>query len=70
MNKTYLRFLVVCALVVALQVWLLSPVALFRVATPYLYPVLLLLLPINAGKVSLLLHAFVIDLRLGYMLRH
>ena len=34
MNKTYLRFLVVCALVVALQVWLLSPVALFRVATP------------------------------------
>ena len=40
MNKTYLRFLVVCVLIVALQVWLLSPVALFRVATPYLYPVL------------------------------
>ena len=60
MNKTYLRFLVVCVLIVALQVWLLSPVALFRVATPYLYPVLLLLLPINTGKVSLLVHAFVI----------
>ena len=60
MNKTYLRFLVVCVLIVALQVWLLSPVALFRVATPCLYPVLLLLLPINTGKVSLLVHAFVI----------
>lgn len=50
MSSTYLRFLLYSLLLVALQVWVLSPIALFRVATPFLYPILLLLLPIGAGR--------------------
>ena len=41
MNSPYLRFALFSVLFVALQVWVLSPIALFRVATPYLYPFLL-----------------------------
>ena len=37
-SSTYLRFILFALLMVALQVWVLSPIALFRVATPYLYP--------------------------------
>ena len=47
MNSPYLRFALFSVLFVALQVWVLSPIALFRVATPYLYPFLLLLLPVG-----------------------
>lgn len=50
MSSSYLRFLLYSLLLVALQVWVLSPIALFRVATPFLYPIVLLLLPIGTGR--------------------
>ena len=50
MNSPYLRFILVSLVLVALQVWVLSPIALFRIATPFLYPILLLLLPIGTGR--------------------
>lgn len=50
MSSSYLRFFLYSLVLVALQVWVLSPIALFRVATPFLYPILLLLLPIGTGR--------------------
>ena len=46
-SSTYLRFILFALLLVALQVWVLSPIALFRVATPSLYPFVLLLLLVH-----------------------
>lgn len=60
MNSSYLRFLFASLLVIAIQTWVLSPIALFRVATPFIYPILLLLLPVGIGRISLLLHGFAI----------
>ena len=37
-SSTYLRFILFALLMVALQVWVLSPIALFRVATPTSIP--------------------------------
>ena len=61
-SSTYLRFLLFALLMVALQVWVLSPIALFRVATPYLYPFLLLLLPIETNRSTLTVVGFVVGL--------
>ena len=55
MNSSYLRFLFASLLVIAIQTWVLSPIALFRVATPFIYPILLLLLPVGLGRISLLI---------------
>lgn len=64
MNSTYLRFLFFSLLLIALQVWVLSPIALFRVATPFLYPFLLLLLPIGASRSLQTLLGFAIGMLL------
>lgn len=58
MNSTWLRFILMSLLIIALQVWVLSPIALYRVATPYVYPVLLLLLPIRLKPTALTLIGF------------
>ena len=48
MNSSYLRFVLMSLLLIAVQVWVLSPVELFRVATPFVYPFVLMLLPIES----------------------
>lgn len=45
-------------LLIALQVWLLSPIALFGYATPIIYAVMLLFLPINTTSETLLVAGF------------
>lgn len=60
MNSSYLRFVLWAVLFVVLQVWVLSPVALFRVATPYIYPFLLMLLPLGINRSVLYVIAFAI----------
>lgn len=47
MNKHWLQFILTSLVLIVLQVWVFSPIALFRIATPYVYPFLLLLLPIR-----------------------
>ena len=63
MNSTaYLRFVLLSIVLIALQLWVLSPIALFRVATPFLYPLLLLALPIGASRVMLTIAGFAIGM--------
>ena len=61
-SSTYLRFLLFALLMVALQVWVLSPIALFRVATPYLYPFVLLLLPVDTNRTVLSISGFAVGM--------
>ncbi|MDO4691989.1 MAG: rod shape-determining protein MreD [Porphyromonadaceae bacterium] len=58
MNSTWFRFILTSLLVIVLQVWVLNPIALYRVATPYIYPVLLLFLPIRLKPTALTLIGF------------
>ena len=61
-SSTYLRFILFALLMVALQVWVLSPIALFRVATPYLYPFVLLLLPVDTNRTVLAISGFAVGM--------
>lgn len=61
-SSTYLRFILFALLMVALQVWVLSPIALFRVATPYLYPFVLLLLPVDTNRTVLSISGFAVGM--------
>lgn len=55
-----LRFILMSLILIAAQVWVLSPVALYRIATPMIYPVLIFLLPVGLGQISLTLIGFAI----------
>ena len=66
MNSPYLRFALFSVLFVALQVWVLSPIALFRVATPYLYPFLLLLLPVGTSRSVLCVVGFILGFLIDF----
>lgn len=58
MVSTWVRFVLVALILVALQVWLFNSISIFRLATPYVYPVLLLLLPVELSRVQATLWAF------------
>lgn len=58
MYSVWLRFALVSCLLILVQVWVLSPWELFRVATPYVYPFILLLLPINLKPIPLTVIGF------------
>ena len=60
MNSSYLRFVLMSLLLIAVQVWVLSPVELFRVATPFVYPFVLMLLPLGANRSLLPILGFAI----------
>ena len=60
MNSSYLRFVLMSLLLFAVQVWVLSPVELFRVATPFVYPFVLMLLPLGANRSLLPILGFAI----------
>lgn len=66
MNNSYIRTLIVTLLIIGLQVWVLSPINLFRVATPLIYPVLLFLMPMSRSQIPLLLFGFVVGSLLDY----
>ncbi len=60
MNSNTLRFILVSILIIVVQVWVLGPVVLFGVATPFFYPVVLCLLPLGTGPIRLTWVGFVI----------
>lgn len=60
MNSSYVRFLLVSLLLVAVQVWVLNPVELFGLVTPLIYCFALILLPIGAGPSLVTLLGFLI----------
>lgn len=60
MYSTWFRFVLVSLVLIVAQVWVLSPWELFRVATPYLYPFALLLLPIGLKQIPSTVIGFVI----------
>ncbi len=55
-----LKFLVAAVLLILLQVWVFNYIYLFRIATPFLYIYLLMLLPLNASVTSLLWRSFIV----------
>ena len=67
MNRHIVKFALLCIIVIVLQVWLFNPMALFRVATPYVYPLLWLFLPIGLGRYTSLLLGFALGLVLDYL---
>lgn len=66
MNNSYLRTIVATAIIIALQVWVFSPMAIFRLATPMIYPVLLFLVPMSRGPIALTLYGFLIGSLIDY----
>lgn len=66
MNNSYIRTLITTVLVLMLQVWVLNPISLFRIATPLIYPVLLFLMPMSRRQIPLLLFGFVVGSLLDY----
>lgn len=60
MLKIRIKFTLTALLLIALQVWMFSPLYLFRYATPFVYPVVLLLLPVGTSPVALTLCGFII----------
>lgn len=58
MFYTWVRFLLATILLITLQVWVFNSISIFRIATPYVYPVLLLLLPIESSRIQTTLWAF------------
>ncbi|WP_373812298.1 rod shape-determining protein MreD [Porphyromonas loveana] len=55
-----LKFLVAAVLLILLQVWIFNYIYLFRIATPFLYIYLLMLLPLNTSVTSLLWRSFIV----------
>lgn len=62
MISVWVRFLLVAILLLSLQVWVFNSISIFRLATPYVYPVLLLFLPIETGRIQSTVWAFVIGM--------
>lgn len=50
MLTTWIRFTILSIMLIGLQVWAFSPISVLRLATPYVYPVLLLLMPIQTSR--------------------
>lgn len=60
MLTSWIRFTLLSIILIALQVWVFNSVVLMRLATPYVYPVLLLFLPISSSRIVSTTVAFVI----------
>lgn len=67
MNRHIPKFILLTLVVLVLQVWLFNPMAIYRIATPYVYPLLWLFLPIGLGRSASLLVGFAIGLVLDYL---
>lgn len=62
MISTWVRFVLVAVILVAMQVWIFNSMSIFRYATPYVYPVLLSLLPIESSRIQSTFWAFAIGM--------
>lgn len=66
MSNSYLRLLLMSFLLIGLQVWVFTPMTLMRVATPMVYPVLLMFLPMDWKPIRLTIFGFVIGVLIDY----
>lgn len=62
-----LRLLGIILLVIALQVWVLTPISLFRVATPIVYPTLLLFMSTKRGAIGFMIGGFLLGSAIDYL---
>lgn len=58
MISNYIKTILYILIVLAIQIWGLNDIRLFRMATPYIYPIILLFLPIGLSKTNSILVAF------------
>lgn len=58
MMGNYIKTIFFIAVIIIIQIWGLNDIRIFRVATPYIYPVILLFLPIGLTKVKSIFWAF------------
>lgn len=67
MTNSFIRTALLAILLIALQVWVFTPFALFKVATPVVYPVLLFFVPMQRGAISLSIFGFVLGSVIDYL---
>lgn len=68
MNISFLRFLLVALFLVVVQVWVLSPMHLFGWVSLWVYPVLMMFLPMKMGRIALLWIGFAIGSLVDYLM--
>lgn len=56
----WLRILFFSTVIILLQVWLFNGVILFKMATPYVYPIILMLLPIQTSRTKSILFSAIV----------
>lgn len=59
MIGNYIKNIFFIAVIIIVQIWGLNDVRLFKLATPYIYPIILLFLPIGISKIKSIFIAFV-----------
>ncbi|WP_329904704.1 rod shape-determining protein MreD [Porphyromonas pogonae] len=62
MFNNWVRFILVSIIIILLQVWEFTPLALFKIATPFIYPIVLFFLPINTRESIMTVVGFCIGL--------
>lgn len=67
-HMSTLRFILTTIVVLAIQIWVLSPMMVLGIATPYIYPVLLCMLPMSYKPIHLTWIGFVLGCVLDWML--
>ncbi len=59
---SWFRIFIYTIIVVVLQVWIFNPVSIYALGTPYIYVILLMLLPMETSINKLLFYAFVVGM--------
>lgn len=67
MSNNYLRTTFFCTLLIMLQVWVFTPISLWKIATPLVYPLILLLIPMNRKPLPLTLLGFLLGTIIDYL---
>lgn len=67
MKNSYPRIILLSLVFIALQVWILNPISLWRVATPLVYPLLLSFFPMNKKPLEMMIWGFVIGMLIDYL---
>lgn len=66
MRNSTIRLYFTATILVVLQIWIFSPVSLFQIATPTVYPLILLFIPMDWRPISLTLFGFCIGCIIDY----
>ncbi len=66
MRDNFLQISIISIILVALQIWVFSPITLFQVATPIVYPIILLFIPMDWRPIPLTILGFIIGCIIDY----